>query len=632
MCSRDRSNADRRTSITICKGFVLRSRLYMSVRDTTRSRGTHRWAKWLLALGGGFALCGVVATLLVSPVDGYESSMYAAYPVWIWGLLLGALLVAQAVIFREAMRETPDSTTWGLGFALGLLVVAVLLFIPILRGYPVYGRADLLTHIGQVSIIDRTGGTPFQNIYQNLHQLMLAFAYASGLPPMAIVNAVAAILSLFSLLATATLLSVLFDRRRFLLSLPFALVLFGGGTHLNPSPYAQSVMLLPFVLYLFLRAQQTEALAFRLPLTVTLIAAILFHPLTALFLLLIFSIHYVVVSRSGGSVLSRAVPVSRVTATSVVQLTIVIFMAWYYNFVGIILRFETVFRRLLRPSQSETELDTYGQTITEFSPSVADIARVLTFRYGQRAFLAGIGTLFVVIALWRYLDGKRFETPYLTTFSMSFVAFVALGVLFLVVDLIGGFGRPLTIAQLFVVLTAGTFVAYLYDQFDRPTAVTTLVLVTFVILGSLTLITLYSSPMAGDTTSQVTQHELEGTEWYLANDLQTEPLQEYGTSLYRFEHALEGSDTSVIPQGGTAPPDRFNYTRHSTLGASYEEDQYLVVTEQGRQFYPTTYPGYDDEWRFQAADFERLTTDPTVSHVYGNGEFDVYLVEATGGF
>lgn len=587
-------------------------------------------SRWLL-LGGFGTLLVAVAVLLRAPTaNGFELSPYAAYPGWFWGLLVITVVLGQLLILREAFAEKPHPPNWYAGFLLSFLVTAILVFLPLIRGYPLYGRGDVLTHIGHVQTIHTTGGSPFQNIYQNLHQLVLALSYATGLEPMQLVNAVAGVISLFAIVASYALLSAVFERRRMLFTLPFVVLLIAGSTHLNPSPYAQSVLLVPFVLYLFARAQQTDTFAFRLPLAVAVIAVVLYHPLTAVFLLVVFGVHYVVAARHSGTRLGDvSTPLSRVTATSVLQLALVTFLAWYYNFVGIFIRFETVARRLLDPGEGETELDTYGQTILEFSPSLLDLAEIGFVNYGQRAIWLALGSLFVVGGVLAYARGKQFESPYLLTFGLAFVAFVILGVVFLFVDLIGGFGRPLVFAHLFAALVAGTLLASASDVVDRRAVVTVAVTLFLVVLAVSTVVTLYPSPMSGDSTSQVTQHDLAGGEWYFDNDLQDAPLQEYGTGMQRFEHALAGGDPQIITFGPTAPPERFNYTQYPTLGDSYYEDQYLVVTERGRQFYPATYPDYRDFWRFQPGDFERLEYDPTVSHVYTTEEFDVYLVTAT---
>ncbi len=602
-----------------------------SILAPSPSTVSRPWSSWLSLLAAGLLLLVVFVLLSTSPAAGFESSIYTAYPVWFWAALVGVLVIGQILIFREGLVEKPNPANWKLGFLLTLLAGTVLAFMPIIRGYPAYGRADFLTHVGHAAAIHETGGHPFHNIYQNLHQLFLALSYATGLDPIQVGNAVAGVISLFSIVATYVLLTAIFDRRRVLLTLPFVVVFVAGTTHLNPSPYAQSVLLLPFLLYLFVKTQQTERFVYRLALVLAVIAAVLYHPLFALFLLAIFLIHYAVVYRStAGERLQATQTVSRVSATSVLQLTAVTFIAWYYNFAGIIIRMDSVFRRLLDPGESETALDTYGQTVADVSPSVVDLARVGLFRYGQRALLLGIGTLFVLLALRNYLNGRRFETPYLWTFLFGFITFSAFGVLFLYVDLIGGFGRPMVIAQFFAAITAGTLISQAYSTLGRERALTVVIILGVVVLSAVSVITLYQSPMGGESTSQVTEQDISGAEWYLENDLQTAPLQEYGTTMYRFEHALVNSSSNTVQRVDTAPPPHFNYTNYEHVGDGYTVDTYLVVTERGVQFYPSAYPGYESFWLFTDEDFDRLSRDPTVAHVYGTDEFDIYRIQATG--
>ncbi len=600
--------------------------------DKLSTGGAQSRSNWLLLFGGVLLLSTVAIILSTPPSDGFEQSIYAAYPLSFWVLLTATFFVGKLLIIREAFASTPDARNWIGGFTLSLFVATILLLMPLIRGYSVYGRADLLTHIGHTGVIHETGGEPFQNIYQSLHQLALTLSYATGVEPIGIYNTIPVVITIFSIVASYLLLSTIFDRRRVLMTLPFVIGFVAGSTHLNPSPYAQSVLFLPFLLYLFARTQQTDILLFRVPLALTVVAVVLYHPLTAVFLLVVLMIHYSVLTFSTWrGPPDFSVPVSRVTATSIVQLAAVTFLAWYYNFVGIIIRFDIVFRQLLDPGESETELDMYGETIAAFSPDLVDIVRVAAFRFGERFVLLTLGSMFVLIAVWRYARGERFSTPYLSTFTLGFVAFSALGALFLFVDLIGGFGRPLVFAQYFAAFLAGSIILELYNRSNEKTVLFITTVVVILVVTTVSVATLYGSGMAAASTSQVTDQDISSAEWYLDNELQSTPLLESGTTMYRFEHALAGSDSNTVQREGTFPPDRFNYTNHDTLGDSYDIDQYLVVTERGKQFYPNSYPGYEDSWRFQPADFERLSQDPTVNRVYSNSDIEIYLVDSDSG-
>jgi hypothetical protein len=588
-------------------------------------------SKWLALTGFGIVLALVVILLVTPGADGYNPSIYEAYPWYFWVLAGVALFLGQFVILRGALDGNPVPSSWRLGFVLSLLVAGILLFMPYIRGYPAYGRADPMSHVGHMLTIQETGGAPFQNIYQNLHQFMLAFSYATGLEPIEVVPAVAALISLFSILATYVLLSTVLDRRRVLLSLPFLVVLIGGSAHLNASPYTMSVFLFPFLLYLFAKTQQTESVSLRLLLTVVVVSVLLYHPLTAAFLVFIFLIHRVVVSVASRVESNEAtLQLSEMTSTHVMQLSLVTFVAWYYNFVGIIIRFETVFQRLLDPGSSETELDTYGSTVSEYSPALSDVLRVALIKFGQRAVLLGFGLVCALGTGWTLLRRRRLASPYLVTFALGFVLFSGFGTLFLVVDLIGGFGRPLMYASFFAVFLAGAFLHDAYAAINRTRLVTVFVSLLLIALLAISLLTLYPSPMGSSSTPQVTEQDLSGAEWYIEHDLETADLQEMGIRMYRFDHALTGFNASIVQQGGTQPPARFNYTRHATFGESYGSDQVFVLTERARLFYPVTYPDYEEFWRFRPADFDRLERDPSVSHVYDNGEFDVYLIDSDG--
>ena len=110
-------------------------------------------------------------------------------------------------------------------------------------------------------------------------------------------------------------------------------------------------------------------------------------------------------------------------------------------------------------------------------------------------------------------------------------------------------------------------------------------------------------------------------------------IDERGINMWRFRDALYGTegygDRQVVATSGNSPPPHFGYDTNATLGASYDSDRYLVLTELGREYYPNMYPDYREFWSFESADYQRLERDGTVSHLYDNGEVDVYYVNGT---
>jgi hypothetical protein len=596
-------------------------RLWLNSETETRSV-----SKWLLAAGFGLAVAIVAVALTTPSAAGYERSVYGAFPAFFWVMVILALFLGQIVVLRVALERYPQSGSWRLGVVLIGVVEGLLVFMPYVRGYPVYGAADVLTHIGYVRTIEATGGDLFVNVYQNHHQLVLALSYATGVEPIHVINVVAGVASIFALVALVALLSAVFDRRRALLGLPFVAVLVGGGAHMNASPFAQTILLFPFVLYLFVRAQQTESAAYRASLAVATVGIITYHPLTGLFLVFVFGLHYAVVA------LTRATgdgPVAGISAGSsklVAQLSLVTFVGWYYNFVGIFVRFEFVVEQVLGRGTGESELAQYSSTASQYSPSLSDIALFASVEYGATAVYLGVGVLFVVTTAWLYLRRRPVEPTHMVTWAFAFCLFSALGVLFLTTNLIGGFGRPLAFARLFAGLSAGALFYRVYVDSGRKVAVTVAASLALTVLVVLAVVSLYPSPLSGESNQQVTEHDIAGVDWYFENAPENASLDQYGVGMYRFEDARLSTESDVLPRDVGGPPAHFNYTNHDTLGASYDETRYLVVTKRARVFYRTTYPDYREFWDFTATDWARFERDPTVSHVYGNGEFDVYVV------
>lgn len=579
--------------------------------------------RWLAAAGFGLALACTVVLATTPPAAGYESSIYEAYPWYFWALAGVALLVGNAVVVRSARRGTDD---WRVGLVLVLTVVGLLVFLPYFRGYAMFGRADVLSHVGFIRDIQRTGQVGAGNIYPNLHLLVLSLAYATGVESPTVLMGLAGVGSLFGIGSFVALVTAVFDRRRALLAVPFAIALVA----VQSVPYVFSILLVPFVLYLFVMERRTRAIHVRAALAVTLFALVIYHPITTLFLLLVLGVYGVVRVLHARDVLGSTEGVTGpVGVAPSAQLVVAVFAVWYLDFPKIVDRFRTVATTLADPGGGSSAA-TYGDTVAQYSPSLFDIARIGALRYGVSAILLTLGGLYAVAAV----RSRTSETVFRSTFVGALGLFTALSALFFVVDLIVGFGRPLVYAELFGALLAGGSIHYLAERTGHEAGVYGLLYVAVALLLVTATLGLYASPMTVGQNEQVTDAEIQGSAWYIENRDQGDGLTEFGVETHRFRDAIFGRETygddQVVTSGTDRIPRHFGYAGNETLGASYEADKYLVLTAAGRSFYERVYPGYEGYWKYERSDFERLPRDPTVSSVYDNGEYDVYRVNATG--
>lgn len=583
----------------------------------------------------GFGALSLLAVIMfvVPPAQQYEMSIYTAYPWYFWTLLVASIVVGQVLVIRSGVSGERTDSFWVLGLVLTLCSNAILVFMPYIRGYPYFERADVLSHLGHIEVVRQTGVLDGRNIYPNIHQLVLSLSYATGLEPMRVISSVSGVFSLFSIVAAVALVMRVYDRQKAFMSLPFVCLLVGGTAHVNPSPFAQSVLLLPFVLYLFVVERSSHTLTTRIALVIVLVALTIYHPLTTVFLVLFLVVYTVVQFGPLRRWLVRPLE-SRFEHTgtgTVSRLVVGTALVWYYNFAGILVRANSVIEELLGSSDDASPLDSYSSTVSRTSPALIDVVEIAVLSYGLSIILLSIAGLHALRSVKQRFSRALQMNVFEVSFIGAFGVFSVLSVLFLVFDLIVGFGRPLFVARLFAVLVAGSFFIDLYRRSDESKRVLQAVVVVLALAVTLSVFTVHHSPLTIRENQQVTNAELDGAEWYLDETNQSMPALEYGIKMYRFEDALLGFQLSGRSEESTLPADHFGYDDGETMGAKYNESHYLVITSAGRLFYPEIWPDYERFWRYTPENFDQLERDPTVSHVYSNDDFDTYLVEGTNG-
>lgn len=588
-----------------------------------------------LLVGGALAVLAMAGIVFVTPpADGYEFSVYRGYPTAFWALAVAGLFAGQLVILRAALLGEETVRFWRVGLATIMSVEGLLFALPYFRGYRAYDRADVLTHVGFVRNIHELGTVVPSDIYPNIHLLTLALSYATGVSPLDIINSVSIVLPLFSVLTWYALMDRLYDRERALLTLPFATVLVFGAAYVNPSPFVQSTLLVPFVLFLFVRERQLRSFASRAALVVVTAAIVIYHPMTTVFLTFGL-VAYVVADWVGNRTLPAGESKWRSSVGNglTLQFMAALFLSWYYSFEPILNKTREVVEALLGTSGGQSQFEKYGSVVAETSPRLVDLLVVGFAKYGVSAVLLGVGGLYLLVTVRDAVFGKVESGVYELSVLLSFVGFASLSALFLVVDLVTGFGRPLLYVNAFGALLAGPLFYTLYRRTDASRVVTVFLCALLLVQAVFGVATLYHSPAQAESGRQVTDAELEGTQWLLDHRNRFIGVVEYGITLYRFGDTYYGKNKSsqreAVDPSNPPPPDHFGYDRNRTFGSSYGSDRYAIITTKGRQFYPEMYPQYRDSWRFRQRDFDRLDRDPTVAQVYDNGGVAIYRTAGT---
>jgi hypothetical protein len=584
----------------------------------------NRTTRLLAAVGTLFLLAAAAVALVVPPASGYEISIYAAYPWYFWAAIVGAIFVGQLVMLSSAADDS-ESHTGTFGLLLSLAAVVTLTLLPYLRGYPVYGRGDVLTHLGLIRDL-RTYGT-VGNIYPPMHLLVEALAGATGLEPVTLINFLPMVFTAVFLGSMYRLVVVITDdRRRAMFAAPFVLFPVLGSSHVIAVPFTLSLLLTPFALYLLVLERRTSTIPVRVMLLLGVIGVVLFHPLTGLFLMFVLLLY-----AGTERVLAAGYPSQ--SPSSVASFTVAVFAGWYLSFVGILIRFRNIVDDFLRQRSSESQLEGTVNTVERTGADLADVVRIAVLQYGDAAILYGFATTFVAGMALRWSLGRLQPGRFTPLFGATTLLFIGASVVFLTNDLIVGFGRPLGFGTIFAAALAGWFWYALWQRTDHGAAKSAFAVgigAVLLLLVLLSVASMFSSPPVAQTNQQVTQMELDGMEWTLENRNDELLIEEFGITQFRHYQMRNGIEdpSPTVRREETRPPDHFNYTTYETLGRSYETDTYLVLSRLGRITYPAKFPDYRDQWRFTPGDFARLEHDPSVASIYDNGEFDAYWISA----
>lgn len=591
------------------------------------SRHLDRWFELLSAIGIA-ALLLVVWIILQDPgANQYEISLYQSYPPVFWIALGGAFVIGMVIIIGNALNDSAQ--TWWVGAAIAGLANVILFTLPILRGYFMYGRSDALSHLGFIREISETGSIG-SNIYPPLHLVGYASIEATGLSPSTVGLLIPPVIGIFYFGALVAFVIYFLDSREgILLVLPFSLLPILRHAHLGLRPFDVSVMLVPLVFLIFVRSIRTSSRADRATLVVVLLAVLLYHALTAFFLVILFGIYS----------LWRYAPTVSLpspTPTNVFSLSVAFFLAWYSNFSGIVNRFYYVYGTFADDDDGNgsTRAEAYAGTVDEAAPAMIDLAQVAFFRYGLELLLIGLGSLAAGVLVFRLLVTEERIDPLFGMFVTGILLFGFGGSLFLLLDLIVPPERPFQFAKLGSVILLGWLLKMMWAETNPESqsaviAWSTIVVILVVVLVVLGLFSLYPSPMGSEGNPQVTEMEVAGSSWLLNHSADVSEVDEFEIRYWRYHHAAHGVSADQPFLTGNPIP-RFNYTEHDRYGSNFEEDRFLTITRLGRLLYPETFPNYEERWRFHPEDFERLERDESINRVYDNGDYTQYYVRATG--
>jgi len=598
----------------------------------------------LILILGFFILVLISLIIMRTPAaTGYEISIYEAYPIYFWMLIISSIFIGELVLLRYALNYN-GSNLWVGGALLIVISNIILLFQPIIRGYAIYGRGDVLTHIGYIKDM-LVSGTIGSNPYPLDHIFFISLNLTSLFNLSDLVILIPVIFSMFFMLSMFLLARTVFEsNEKVIFVLIFASLLLFGNTNSLFSPYTQSLMLFPFVLYLFFKSRgSNHKVAFSIMLILLVSFVTFFHPLSAIILILIFLLieflritHQWLTRKSQWLTEKLSFSKSKFASSqNIILIAIIIFFSWGTYAYLLLKNVDRMFASLFGEYPLTSQLQSYSELLIYGQPTFITFVKTVLLTYGQYILLIAI-SMFAILYILKLRKSERLHfyhifssAGFLFFLLASFVTFVSLHVF--------GFTRMLFIAILFSILLTSFILDYLKKTYNNASSYKKFKIgILCVLILSITIfstLNLYQSPFTRVANQQVSKSELGGMETFLNYRNSSFSTLELGISNYRFFEAIYGKEAPKINVfykkrvRSVGVPDHLGYNNNSFFGSAYKSNVYIVLSTLGENSYQELYheKEFVGKWRFSPDDFIKLNNDPSVNLIYQSGDLEIFF-------
>ena len=614
-----------------------------------RSLSEQRVQKILTAVGANCLSVAIFLAVVSPRAQGFEVSLVDAYPYYFWILAALATMCGISVIVLEAFAIN-ESNRWISGLAVVAASNSLLLLLPLLHGYASYPAGDAQTHLGYMKDIVDTGYIGVSNFYPIVHLLGAEWMEVGGINSLALpvlLYTSWSVTFLFSICALSRVLAGTRKERFLIVAFASPLLFSNMQTVIHPSMLA--LFLIPFLLYAHQRRQRVDTGQVETTIVLLLLTfAITFtHPVTALYTILLLS--SLVFSRSmaimlrGRQRLTRHPLRTGMLSYRVPLLMSVTFFIWYLSFASITRSVAKVFEWLVSPNANSIFIQqTSLLALSGLGPSQAAV--LLVFRYGGIALYLVTSLVATVWILSRRVASDGPGNSPGSSYAIAFLVGLAVSGY----SLLGYTGEfdPVRVSRFFLLispLVCGLAFACVRGNERRSERLLggslrrgQRELVVGLLVGAtlLSVIGMYSSPLNAQGNWEVSGMEVAGSGWFFEH--QQHGLLTFTTTapgyFKRFQDLTCGVDNCPPAMQAnfalTQVPSHFGYPANATITSALRSSSGYLITDQVGRINPLVIPANvrPQVHQYTSEDFLRLSADPSVSAIYSNGEFEVWIL------
>lgn len=589
-----------------------------------------RGSRALLAIGF-LSVAFFIVGYRITPISGYELSLYTAIPLWTWGaFFLGVGATIWLVTTRDVItREVTVPLTILLAFCLAGL--------PVIRGYSLYATSDTMGHVSWLQDIMAGVDVSHVLIYPGFHFLVAIIARITGLPIewslMLVVPVVVGLATLSLEMAGRRIVPNKYSHGvGALLGLVFLPVFTVQLPTLSSMPMTLAVFFLFFVLFVALvdlRPASNEVSV----LLVSVLALVFFHPIIAISFigsLSVISVYFVIVRSPSNW---KQVPTYRIPTLVAIVSGIVLYYQLINkpSFGGAVV---TAFSSLSSGVGTTEHLAGRANAASGIGTSITEILAKI---FAPKLLIGIIGWTAGLRALYSFWQGDR---DYLTIMKVAFILALIPAVGLAGLYFVGGYINQITRYVGYILVFSGVFavlgLSLLRERATQSSVIKAIVFTILIVSVSFTVPMLYQSPYIHQGSPHQPDSKVTGYSTlfdYQSSSIGIAAMRSlpdrqraayYGRSASQGNGNVQSNFEALAKMDNSrALPFFMSYHFNGTdPSKTIDSEIYLAVPESDYIIDIAIYDGF----RYNESDYRRLRNDRGGAHIYTNGGFDGYLI------
>jgi len=573
--------------------------------------------------------------LIISPEKNeFELSIYPQYPLIFWIIYIIFFLISMIMI----LINTENLFVQKMCVLLFFILTITFFIIPYIRGYFIYGRYDPFTHIGLIKDILFTGHFDSNNFYPIMHIIDTEIYLIAGIKLEILTFITPLFFSfMFTIFFYIFLKELLGNYNKYLiLLLPLSFLVFGNN-QMVPSFF--SFCIIPLILFIW-HKNDIELWKKNLLVILLLINIIFFHPLTTLYLILMFlilDITFLIRKKVIKNHQEKSKKLYYFPDPSILVFSLIIYLTWYLSFVNFRTNFRAViisiYQIIIGSGYTNPFFATDINIAKRYMLSYLEISKMIFFQYGTILLISFIAFLVLIYIL--YIDKSLIiKNKFLGFNYVGICIFSLLAITGIFIHFIG-YERILIYILFFSFPILVVMISFLKRNPKKIFVNFLLITIIFVLIFT-SIFSFYPSNLQGKNGDQVLKSEYTGMYWFFESRNDDLKIYEQKITQYRFYGTIYGYSNIILAKNIAPPdlmdiPDHYNYNNYSYIGKSYKENVYFLVSELGKKYIQDILPNKKELWRWTPEDLIRLNGDNTSNKIYTNRGLEIFLINAKGG-